>query len=103
MQIHPAQTHRSHVPGKGFSLANTIYWTTTAIKSAGGHLGRFLPGVTEKHRHGLCRQGVAKAGTEMVVETRGKRTPHVATKMPFINTTYYRPSERHDAYITRVR
>ena len=40
---------------------------------------------------GYVDKAFAKAGTEMVVETRGKRTPAVATKMPFINTTYYRP------------
>lgn len=53
--------------------------------------GGFSPVLQKNIAMGYVDKAFAKAGTEMVVETRGKRTPAVATKMPFINTTYYRP------------
>ena len=34
----------------------------------------------------------AKAGTEIEVETRGKRTPAVVSKMPFVTCHYHRPA-----------
>ena len=53
--------------------------------------GGFSPVLQKNIAMGYVDKAFAKAGTEMVVETRGKRTPAVATKMPFISTTYYRP------------
>ena len=34
----------------------------------------------------------AKAGTELLVETRGKSTPAVTAKMPFVTCHYHRPA-----------
>ena len=54
--------------------------------------GGFSPVLQKNIAMGYVDKAFAKAGTELVVETRGKTTPAVATKMPFVNTTYYKPS-----------
>jgi aminomethyltransferase len=41
---------------------------------------------------GYVAKGKAKAGTELLVETRGKRTPAVTAKMPFVTCHYHRPA-----------
>ena len=32
-----------------------------------------------------------KAGTEVMVKVRGKSSPAIVTKMPFVPTKYYKP------------
>lgn len=36
----------------------------------------------------------AEAGTELQVETRGKKTPATTTKMPFVTCHYHRPAAK---------
>lgn len=55
--------------------------------------GGFSPVLQKNIAMGYVAKAFAKAGTELLVETRGKRTPAVTTKMPFVNTTYYKPAE----------
>jgi len=53
--------------------------------------GGFSPVLQKNIAMGYVAKAFAKAGTEVMVETRGKRTPAVTSKMPFVNTTYYKP------------
>jgi len=53
--------------------------------------GGFSPVLQANIAMGYVNKAFAKAGTELVVETRGKTTPAVVTKMPFVKTTYYKP------------
>ena len=53
--------------------------------------GGFSPVLQKNIAMGYVAKAFAKAGTEVQVETRGKRTPAVTSKMPFVNTTYYKP------------
>ena len=41
---------------------------------------------------GYVEKKHAKAGTELMVETRGKSTPAVTAKMPFVTCHYHRPA-----------
>jgi aminomethyltransferase len=54
--------------------------------------GGFSPVLGENIAMGYVRKGHAKAGTEIEVETRGKRTPAVVSKMPFVTCHYHRPA-----------
>ncbi|CAL56242.1 GTP-binding protein TrmE/Glycine cleavage system T protein, domain 1 [Ostreococcus tauri] len=53
--------------------------------------GGFSPVLQKNIAMGYVAKAFAKAGTEVQVETRGKRTAAVTSKMPFVNTTYYKP------------
>jgi len=59
-----------------------------------GHVtsGGFSPVLGENIAMGYVAKGKAKAGTELLVETRGKRTPAVTAKMPFVTCHYHRPA-----------
>ena len=59
-----------------------------------GHVtsGGFSPVLGENIATGDVAKGKAKAGTELLVETRGKRTPAVTAKMPFVTCHYHRPA-----------
>ena len=53
--------------------------------------GGFSPVLGKNIAMGYVPKALAKAGTEVQVETRGKKTKAVVKKMPFVNTTYYKP------------
>jgi aminomethyltransferase len=53
--------------------------------------GGFSPVLQKNIAMGYVEKAFAKVGTELQVETRGKATPAVVTKMPFVKTTYYKP------------
>ena len=53
--------------------------------------GGFSPVLGKNIAMGYVPKALAKAGTEVQVETRGKKTRAVVKKMPFVNTTYYKP------------
>ena len=54
--------------------------------------GGFSPVLQENIAMGYVQKAHAKAGTELLVETRGKSTPAVTTKMPFVTCHYHRPA-----------
>ena len=53
--------------------------------------GGFSPVLGKNIAMGYVPKALAKAGTEVQVETRGKKTRAVVKKMPFVSTTYYKP------------
>ena len=53
--------------------------------------GGFSPVLGSNIAMGYVQKGSAKAGTELQVETRGKKTPATTTKMPFVTCHYHRP------------
>lgn len=54
--------------------------------------GGFSPCLGKNIAMGYVPKDLAKAGTEVSVSVRGKTNPATVTKMPFVQTTYYRPS-----------
>ena len=70
----------------------------SVVKTASGDVvgeitsGGFSPVLGENIAMGYVQKAHAKAGTELLVETRGKSTPAVTTKMPFVTCHYHRPA-----------
>jgi aminomethyltransferase len=54
--------------------------------------GAFSPVLKKNVAMGYVDKAYSKAGTELRVVVRGKENPAVVTKMPFVQTTYYKPS-----------
>ena len=54
--------------------------------------GAFSPTLQTNIAMGYVKKEFAKAGTEVQVVVRGKANGAVVTKMPFVPTTYYRPT-----------
>ena len=54
--------------------------------------GGFSPVLQENIAMGYVLKSHAKAGTELQVETRGRKSEAVATKMPFVTCHYHRPA-----------
>lgn len=54
--------------------------------------GGFSPCLKKNIAMGYVKQGFHKSGTELKVVVRGKENAATVTKMPFVTTTYYRPS-----------
>jgi aminomethyltransferase len=59
-----------------------------------GHVtsGGFSPVLGTNIAMGYVQKALAKAGTELQVETRGKRSSATTTKMPFVTCHYHRPA-----------
>ena len=54
--------------------------------------GGFSPVLGENIAMGYVKKSLAKAGTELQVETRGRKSTAVTAKMPFVTCHYHRPS-----------
>ena len=54
--------------------------------------GGFSPVLQTNIAMGYVLKSHAKAGTELQVETRGRKSEAVATKMPFVTCHYHRPA-----------
>jgi len=54
--------------------------------------GAMSPTLKHNISQGYVNKPHNKAGTELVVEVRGKSNPAVVTKMPFVPTNYYKPA-----------
>jgi len=54
--------------------------------------GGFSPCLGKNIAMGYVQKPHAKAGTELQVEVRGKVNAATVTKMPFVQTTYYKPA-----------
>jgi len=54
--------------------------------------GAMSPTLKHNVSQGYVNKPHNKAGTELVVEVRGKSNPAVVTKMPFVPTNYYKPA-----------
>lgn len=52
--------------------------------------GAFSPCLKKNIAMGYVEKAYAKAGTELQVSVRGRTSPAVVTKMPFVPNTYYK-------------
>ena len=52
--------------------------------------GAYSPTLGKNVAMGYVPRKYTKAGTEFLVEVRGKRNPATVTKMPFVDTTYFK-------------
>ena len=52
--------------------------------------GAFSPILGKNIAMGYVPREHAKTGSEFMVEVRGKRNPATVTKMPFVDTTYFK-------------
>ena len=75
-------------PARGGSVVKTASGDAVGEITSGG----FSPVLGENIAMGYVQKAHAKAGTELLVETRGKSTPAVTTKMPFVTCHYHRPA-----------
>jgi len=75
-------------PARGGSVVKLADGTVVGEITSGG----FSPVLGENIAMGYVHKAFAKAGTELMVETRGKSTPAVTAKMPFVTCHYHRPS-----------
>jgi aminomethyltransferase len=75
-------------PARGGSVVKLADGTVVGEITSGG----FSPVLGENIAMGYVQKAFAKAGTELMVETRGKSTPAVTAKMPFVTCHYHRPS-----------
>lgn len=75
-------------PARGGSVVKTASGEVVGEITSGG----FSPVLGENIAMGYVQKAHAKAGTELLVETRGKSTPAVTTKMPFVTCHYHRPA-----------
>ena len=75
-------------PARGGSIVKTPSGETVGEITSGG----FSPVLGENIAMGYVDKKHAKAGTELIVETRGKATPAVTAKMPFVTCHYHRPA-----------
>ena len=75
-------------PARGGSVVKLADGTAVGEITSGG----FSPVLGENIAMGYVEKKHAKAGTELMVETRGKSTPAVTAKMPFVTCHYHRPA-----------
>jgi len=75
-------------PARGGSVVKTASGEVVGEITSGG----FSPVLGENIAMGYVQKAHAKAGTELLVETRGKSTPAVTAKMPFVTCHYHRPA-----------
>ena len=54
--------------------------------------GAFSPSLNANIAMGYVQKGNQKSGTKLKVVVRGRSNEAEVTKMPFVPTTYYRPS-----------
>ena len=54
--------------------------------------GAFSPSLNRNIAMGYVQKGNQKSGTHLKVVVRGRSNEAEVTKMPFVKTTYYRPS-----------
>lgn len=54
--------------------------------------GAFSPILNKNVAMGYVQKGNQKSGTKLKVSVRGRQNDATVTKMPFVQTTYYRPS-----------
>jgi len=82
----------------GFITSGAPARAHSVIKSPDGEAigeitsGSFSPCLKKNIAMGYVKTGFHKSGTELKVVVRGKENDAVVTKMPFVNTTYYRPT-----------
>merc|ERR1712137_178116 len=82
----------------GFITTGAPARANSEIKSMDGEViahitsGGFSPCLKKNIAMGYVKQGFHKSGTELKVVVRGKENSATVTKMPFVTTTYYRPS-----------
>jgi len=67
------------------------------LDSAGKEIGKvtsgtFSPCLKQNISMGYIETSFSKVGTAVQVQTRGKKYPAKVTKMPFVETKYYKPS-----------
>eukprot|EP00873_Tetraselmis_striata_P020136 jgi/Tetstr1/440400/TSEL_028734.t1 len=82
----------------GFITTGAPARAHSEIKSLDGEVigemtsGGFSPCLKKNIAMGYVKVGSHKSGTELKVVVRGKENNATVTKMPFVTTTYYRPS-----------
>ena len=54
--------------------------------------GAFSPSIGKNIAMGYVQKGNQKSGTKLKVSVRGRQNDATVTKMPFVETTYFRPS-----------
>ena len=73
--------------GKALSAGACVLGQVGEITS-----GAFSPNINKNIAMGYVQKGNNKSGTKLKVAVRGRQSDAEVTKMPFVKTTYFRPS-----------